>query len=256
MTEPMQMIKLTDSVPALTSDSHKLVPAHLRESMGKAREFYEASLVAQGYVLAFQALAGYELLAVRHALGETRGRKSKQAALTQASASAIFDQDCAEPEADEKRSVFDKIAEAYGISRSAAYVFMGMAKKARERFDFLRALPLIDIPPSKMKSADRDKLITSLQQITDGYTQGDFLELLGMKTRAALPPSREGKRPGRKQTKRERQAQDMRIAWSAFISSFTAGHFHLLDDEELTSMEEQLANGARDVGAVLKKRRK
>jgi hypothetical protein len=247
-----KLIKLADVAPIPERAAINKVPQELRLGMSRAREYHAAAIAAQCHVIAFQALAGYELLAVRHELGETRGgaRKAK------AEAAEIFEQEIAEPDADDKRSAFDKVVEAFGFSRRLAYVYMSMAKKARERFAFLRELPLLTVPPSKMQASQLDELLAMLQGVTEGQTRSGFLALLGMSDDDNnTPPTANGRKPGRKETRREINTRDMRDAFASFLANFKAGHWQLLEDDELDEIAQLFSNGLKKVSDQIAKRK-
>lgn len=138
-----------------------------------AKRWTEMARHAAKVTVYCQVMVGFELLALREAHPERRGgdRRSKD----QTAKVWPFD-----PQAE---SFYDAVTEQIGISRSTATNWMRMAEAAVPQLRKLGALRGVDptsTPLGSLTLVQQTALDKALHKLTDGRTQSDFLQELGL----------------------------------------------------------------------------
>ncbi len=202
-------------------------PVRVQGTWEAARRWLEHAKYLQEAVLYCQVMLGFELIALREAVGETRGRP---------------------PSSGNKSTPWtfsDQAESETGLSRASVFKFISMAEAASTRLKKLPALKNWD-PTSSIAAlppAQKEALSTAVRKMTDGLTQADFLVELGL----AKAPQGSGATGGARERKAgseplpaEEQAEiertfgrdDFSAAMRRLVTS--GARFCLLPDAEVT----------------------
>jgi hypothetical protein len=206
------------------------VPIQVQGTWDAARRWLSHARYMQEAALYCQVMLGFELIALRESIGETRGRRP------------------ANSSHDGKNFVETAQAET-GLGTGTIYRFIGMAEASVTRLKGLPSLRNFDptlTPLSLLPDAQKTALSSAVRKMTDGMTQADFMVELGL----AKAPQGSGATGGARERKpsdpmsSEEQAEAERtIAREGFrkamLSLATSGkRFTLLPDPEI---REQIA---------------
>jgi hypothetical protein len=135
-----------------------------------AKRWTEMARHAAKVTVYCQVMVGFELLALREAHGETRGRKGRN---------NPKDLDYSgDPE-----PFYDRVRREIGVSDQTALNWMRMAEAAVPQLKKLGALKGVDpttTPLGSLTLVQQTALDKALHKLTDGRTQSDFLQELGL----------------------------------------------------------------------------
>lgn len=153
---------VTDHAPALSAEKQIEAHWHRAAQWTQAVKLYEISR------LAAQVMAGFELLAVHEHYEKKQGRRTDRTSFQ-----------------GETKFWEDVVDECLGISRATAWRWMEMAKAARPRLKKLGAgfgeiVELMLTNPTAVQPDQLETVKGAVAKLTDGYTQLEFMEELGL----------------------------------------------------------------------------
>jgi hypothetical protein len=133
----------------------------------RAREYVRGASMAAKMTVAFQVLTGFELIALKKQAAVQHGGDRKSSAKD----SHLITWE-------------DLVKSELGIGKDTARTWMKMAEAIRPRLKKLggsfEALPMLELAPAQWNDEQRDTLAAAVKKATDGKTQLDFLEELGL----------------------------------------------------------------------------
>lgn len=159
--------EIVHETPTLSKGLRKKLdsaPVQVTGTWDGARDWLDRARRAQEIVLYCQVMVGFELLALRESLGETRGRPKLGV----------------EPQA----SFVDTAAAETGLGRRTVFKLMVMAEavvpKLRQHSSLLRGFDPFANPIAALPAPQKEALSSAVHKLTDGLTQADFLVGLGL----------------------------------------------------------------------------
>lgn len=203
------------------------LPITVKGTWESAREWHGAAGQFEQCKLYCQVMLGFELIALQ----KDHAQPGKRTDLTGTSSH------------DGKRSFVELLEAELKISSSSAYRFMDMAKASATRLKKLpelRDFNPLGVPLLEWKPAHRDALQQGVRKLTDGQTQKEFAEQLGL---WKVPQGQNGGNANpvpRRKLSLEEQAAALKEAatkdWQTLAELLLAygAHFVALSDEDVT----------------------
>lgn len=220
------------NAPALPKALASL-PVEVAGSWDAARLWRDAAVAMERGKLFCQVMLGLELIALKEVFGISQGKRTD---LSQ----------------NETSWSADLVEKELGISRATAFRIMAMADAARLRLKKLPALQGVDqgeFSLFSLNSAQRASLETAVHKLTDGRTQAEFCQDLGI---AKLPAGAKsaGRKPGEGGSRRLSEEEKLKTAqehavgdWQFLERSLLMGYktlFCLLPDPQVEAQIDAL----------------
>lgn len=196
----------TEVLPPVAAGQSIVVPASslpADDPFARARSYVRGAEMAAKISVAFQALTGLELIAIKKELGYTHGGARNSSAK------------------DSHLTWEDLVKRELGIGKDTARTWMAMADAMKPRLKKLEgglaALPLLELPPAQWTEEQSGQLTKAVKKLTDGKTQLAFLEELGLAKKPRGAGAKGGHQPGDGETPADTPEQRAIDIWTPIL---------------------------------------
>ncbi len=221
-----------------------LPPGAPPDPWARARRLVEGARFGAKLSVACQVMAGMELIDIRAQFGNHQGKRTDLPT---------------SPRDGGKLNWEDHVKAELGIGAETARRWMEMAKAMKPRLkklDGFSALPVLELPMGEWSPDQTSLLNDAVKKLTDGKSQADFLEELGVAKKAQGSGAKGGNHGGGKNEDPNDPAEVARVMIHVPVAELYTHvfdkHYPHLQAKEMAELAEMLSEMARKAKEAVK----